>query len=184
MTYPGSPANTDSVPVGVSLVDRPPEPPDPWRRLLLALLCFPYPGLDQEGSVPLPSFPFMPSITHISLQQHRCVLLHVEGQPICLTDGLSWGSGGPWTEGWQQQGQQAERSWQKKSEVRPKPLTLPTDSFIPHNNSNGYSPCSLQQPCTYKSGQNHPESRFPIQKIPFNSRPMYSTSFLTFSLIY
>lgn len=48
-----------------------------------------------------------------------------------MTDGLIWGNRGPWTKGWQQQGQQAEGvCWQKKSEVSTKSLTQPVNPFL------------------------------------------------------
>lgn len=64
----------------------------------------------------------------------------------------------PRTKGWQQQGQQAGGAAEdiRGQHQSPSP---PTDSLTPHNSSHGNSPCSPQQSCVSKSGQNHPEGR-------------------------
>lgn len=87
-----------------------------------------------------------------------------------MTDGLSWGDGGPRTAGWQQQGQQAERGWQRKPKVSIQSLSPPAGSFILWpNSSHGHSPCGRQRFCVSKSGRHHPV--FPAQNIPPNPRP-------------
>lgn len=130
--------------VAVSLVDSAPGPLDPLEESSPGLVLLPLPRAGPGGQVPLPSSLFMPSVAHVSLEQCRCILLHVEGQAVGLIDRLSWGDGGPWTEGWQQKGQQAEGGWQKKSEVSTESLTPPAYSFILQNNSsNGCSPYDL-----------------------------------------